>query len=267
MIKSFIKLNRELWEQRKVIVAMGKAEFKNEYVGSVLGVLWGIVKPFTMIIVYTIIFTNEVEGIPYYIWIIPGLFLWMFLSDSLVGGTGAIRRNAHLVKKVVFPVSILPAVKIFSVLISHLIFMVIALIIIVANGYAVGFWTLQIFYYLFASILLSLALTRLFAAMSVMAVDIIHFITTMMQILLWASPVLWGGNETGRPLLQTVLPFLKLNPYYYVIEGYRNSFFRPEARFYDDVGLMVGFWLFTFIVFLVGSYYYDKTRPYFADVL
>jgi len=267
MIKSFMKLNRELWDQRKVVVAMGKAEFKNEYVGSALGVLWGIIKPFTMIFVYTIVFTNEVSGMPYYIWLIPGLFLWMFLSDALVGGTTSIRSNAHLVKKVVFPVSILPAAKIFSVLINHIIFMVIAFIIVLSAGIPLGWGTLQIFYYLLASILLSIGLTRLLSAMAVIAVDVVHFITTIMQILLWVSPVLWAGNDTGKPMLQSILPFLKLNPYYYLIEGYRNSFFKPSAMFYDDGYMMVWFWVFTIVIFLLGSYYYDKNRPYFADVL
>jgi len=267
MIKSFIKLNRELWDQRKVIVAMGKAEFKNEYVGSALGIFWGIIKPFTMIAVYTIVFTNQVNGLPYYIWLIPGLFLWMFLSDELVGGTNAIRANAHLVKKVVFPISILPAVKIFSVLLNHIIFMIIAFVIIMFAGVPLAWGMLQIFYYLFASILVTIALTRLLSAMAVMAVDVVYFITTIMQILLWASPVLWSGYDTGKPMLQAILPILKLNPYYYVIEGYRNSFFNPSIRFYDDVNMMLWFWGFTFVIFLIGSYYYDKTRPYFADVL
>jgi len=267
MIKAFIKLNRELWEQRRVIVSMGKTEFKNEYVGSALGVLWGIIKPMTMIAVYTIVFTNQVDTIPYYIWVIPGLFLWIFLSDGLVGGTNAIRGNAHLVKKVVFPVSILPVIKIFSVLLNHLIFMMIAIVILFFAGVPLAWGTLQIVYYLIASIVLNVALTRLLAAMAVMAVDIVHLIATMMQLLLWASPVLWSGNATGRPVLESVLPFLKLNPYYYLIEGYRNSFFTPSIRFYDDVPLMVWFWGFTFVLFLIGSYYYKKTRPYFADVL
>jgi ABC-type polysaccharide/polyol phosphate export permease len=267
MIKSFMKLNRELWNERKVVLALGKAEFKNEYVGSALGVLWGIIKPFTMILVYTIVFTNDVDGVPYYIWLIPGLFLWMFLSDALVGGTNAIRGNAHLVKKVVFPVSILPAAKIFSILINHLIFMVIAFVIMFFARVPLGWGTLQIFYYLFASILLSIGLTRLLSAMAVIAVDVVHFITTIMQILLWVSPVLWGGNDAQKPMLQAILPFLKLNPYYYLIEGYRNSFFNPSVRFYDDVALMVWFWFFTVVIFLLGSYYYDKNRPYFADVL
>lgn len=267
MIKSFWQLNIELWNSRKIIFSMGKAEFRNEYVGSALGIIWGVLKPFMMVLVYSVVFTDKVADIPFFVWVIPGLFLWTFLSDSLVAGTSAIRGNGHLVKKVVFPISVLPAVKIVSNLMNHLIFMTFAVIILLLNGHGIHLATIQLFYYLIASVVFTLAITRLLSAMAVMSVDIVHFIMTIMQLLFWMSPVVWEAYSPNRPILKALLPLLKLNPYFYLLEGYRNSLFRADQWFWNDAGSLLYFWCVTLVIFLFGSYYYEKNRQEFADVL
>lgn len=266
MLKSFFHLNKELWTNRKIAFAMGKAEFKNEYVGSALGIVWGVLKPFMLVAVYSLVFQNQINGIPFVLWVIPGLFLWTFLSDSLVSGTTAIRGNSHLVKKVVFPVSILPLTKIISNLFNHLIFMVFAIIILVLNNYPLNIQMIQLVYYMFAAIVFTVGLTRLTSAMAVMSVDIIHFIVTVMQLLFWSSPVLWSPNSSMVGFASSVLPILKLNPYFYLLEGYRSCFF-SSTWFWENPKAMIYFWGVTALLYVVGSLYYAKNRKEFADVL
>ena len=265
-MKSFIKLNNELWTYRKMIISMGLTAFKVEYVGAAFGGIWGIIKPFVMVVIYSLVFSGTLnDGTPYYVWIIPGLFLWTYIADSLIDGTAAIRNNSHLVQKVVFPVSILPAIRIFKNLLNHGIFMAIALVILVISGVSIQFYTLQAFYYLFACTVLTIGLTRLFSAMAVMSVDIIHFISTFMQLLFWATPVVWGVDQP-REFLMRFLPLLKLNPYYYVVQGYRDSFF-VEGWFVQPLESTLYFWGITICIYIIGSIYFEKNRKEFADVL
>lgn len=266
MFKAFFQLNRELLKNRKIILSMGKADFKNEYAGSALGIIWGVIKPFILIAVYSFVFgAVKNNGIPFYIWVIPGLFLWTFLSDSLTGGTSAIRSNSHLVKKVVFPVSILPSTKIMTALLNHILFMCIALIIIVLSGQTLPPSIIQVVYYLFSSIIFTVFLTRLLSAMAVMSVDIVHFISTIMQILFWASPVLWSP-EMGARFSAKIVFFLQFNPYFYLVEGYRDSFFSGKW-FWEKPELTIYFWSVTLCIGLIGSLYYKRARSEFADVL
>lgn len=266
MFKSFLKLNKELWQNRKIVYAMGKTEFRNEYVGSALGIVWGVLKPFMMVVVYAIVFGGNLNsGIPFLAWLVPGLFFWTFLSDSLVAGTGAIRNSGHLVKKVVFPISILPSVKIFSNLLNHLIFMAFAIIIIIFLGQPLYIQSIQIVYYLFAGIVFTIGITRLLSAMAVMSVDIVHFIMTIMQLLFWASPVIWG-TMAPRNGIEKLMMVLRLNPYFYLLEGYRDSLF-SHKWFFQDPYAMLYFWGVTLVIYLLGSYYYQKNREEFADVL
>lgn len=266
MFKTFFQLNRELWQNRKIVFAMGKAEFKNEYAGSAFGIIWGILKPFMLVAVYSLVFTGaNRDGVPFLIWVVPGLFLWTFLSDSLVGGTSAIRGNGHLVKKVVFPISVLPSTKVVSHLLNHFLFMFFAFLIMFILKIPVHWQLIQLVYYLFASAVFTIALTRLLSAMAVMSVDILHFIGTIMQLLFWTSPVLWSPSNSVS-FTTKILPILKLNPYFYLIEGYRDSFFSTKW-FWQDTKLTIYFWAITLVIGLLGSYYYKRTRNEFADVL
>lgn len=265
-MKYFFQLNSELWKNRKIIFSMGKSEFRNEYAGSALGIIWGIFKPFMLVAVYSLVFSgSNRDGVPFLIWVVPGLFLWTFLSDSLLSGTSAIRGNSHLVKKVVFPVSILPSTKIINHLFNHFIFMSISFLLLALLKMPFHWQMLQLIYYLVASIIFTIVVTRLLSAMAVMSVDIMHFITTIMQLLFWTTPVLWSSSHAPA-FTQKVLPILKLNPYYYLVEGYRNSFFSLKW-FWEAPVATLYFWTITLILGIIGSYYYKRTRNEFADVL
>jgi len=271
MFKAMQQLNSELLKYLKIIISMGKKEFQNDYAGSALGMVWGVIKPFMMVFVYWFVFSigmrqgDIAENIPYIPWLIAGVFFWTFLSDSLVQGTGAIRNNSHLVKKVVFPVSILPSIRIFTNLLNHLIFMGLAIILMLFQGIQFNLYAIQTIYYLAAGVIFTVGVTRLLAAMAVMSVDILHFIQTIMQLLFWGTPVIWDPlTMSARSAL--LAQVVKINPYYYLVQGYRESLFF-NIGFWQQPGYTLYFWGVTLVIYLFGSYYYAKNRNEFADVL
>lgn len=271
MFKMFFKINRDIIVYRNTIIKMGLAEFRREYAGSAFGRIWSIFKPLVTVAVYGFVFgvisRGSIPALPgvksQAAWLVPGLFAWMFLSEGVIEGMLGIRSNAHLVKKVVFPVAILPNIKIFYKLINHVIFMGIALVFLMLLGQPIMWSSFQIFYYLFAAIMLLIAITRLLSAMAVISLDVVHFITTIMQLLMWLSPVVWGFTPT---MPEWMVFIAKLNPFTYVIDGYRNSLF-TNHMFFDDPVYMSYFWLFTLVIMLIGSAYYKKTYKEFSDVL
>lgn len=274
MFKAFFKINKEIWQYRETIFAIAKKEFKNEYTNSALGIVWSLIKPFVMIVAYWFAFTyglrsgaQEINGIqvPFVAWLIPGVFAWSFLSDTLIIGAMSIRGSAHLVKKVVFPISTLPAIKVQAQLLNHFIFLAISFVLLLILRINFTIYSVQILYYLFAAIMLSLAISRLTAALVVMSIDILHFIQTSMQLLFWFTPVIWPVSKLAgkSPVLVNLF---KLNPFFYIVEGYRTSLF-GNTWFWQQPVYMAYFWILTGLIFLFGSYYYEKNRPEFADVL
>lgn len=271
MFKMFFKINSDIIKYRRTIIKMGFAEFRREYAGSAFGRIWSIFKPLVTVAVYGLVFgiisRGAIPSLPgvksQAAWLVPGLFAWMFLSEGVTDGMMGIRGNAHLVKKVVFPIAILPNIKIFYKLINHMIFMMIALVFLIVIGQPIVWTAYQIFYYTFAGIILLIAIGRLLSAMAAMALDIVYFVNTIMQLLMWLSPVVWGFTANMSPWLVFLV---KLNPFTYVIDGYRSSLF-TNHMFFEDPLYMLYFWLITLLIMLIGSAYYNKTYKEFADVL
>lgn len=271
MFKMFFEINKAIFTHRKTILKMGFTEFKREYAGSAFGRIWSLFKPLVTVGVYGFVFSiisrGAIPALPgvksQAAWLVPGLFAWMFLSEGIIEGMMGIRGNAHLVKKVVFPVAVLPVIKVVYKLINHIIFMCIALLFLFCLGQPIAWTSFQLFYYLFAGIILLVAITRLLSAMAVISIDVVHFITTMMQLLMWLSPVVWGFTP-GMP--DWMVTIAKLNPLTYVIDGYRTSLFTTHM-FYEDPVYTLYFWVVTLIIMLLGSAYYKKTYKEFADVL
>ena len=109
-IKSVIKNRKLIWQ-------LGKNDFRNRFANTSLGTIWGFAQPFVFMITYVIVFqyilkTGSSGEYPYVVWFLPGMAMWMCLNDNIMGASGSIRSYAYLVKKVVFPVDIIPMITI-----------------------------------------------------------------------------------------------------------------------------------------------------------
>lgn len=110
-----------------------------------MGIVWAFVQPVITVLLYWFVFekalnagtqaTKEGINIPYVLWLITGLVPWFYFSDALSSVTNTLIDYSCLVKKVVFNISILPAVKIISALFVHLFFCVFMVVIFACYGY------------------------------------------------------------------------------------------------------------------------------------
>ena len=246
---------------------MVKKDFKNQYLGSFLGIFWAFFQPAVYIFVLWFIFAvgfrkARAGDFPFSLYLMSGMIVWLFFSDSLSTGARSILEKSYLVKKMVFRVSILPVVKILSSLTVHLIFIGLFFIVYIANGYLPDFYTLQIIYYLFATIVLLLGLAWISSALNIFIKDIGQIIGVIVKLGFWFTPIFWEITMFP-PKYQF---FLKLNPVYYLVNGYRDSLFY-KVWFWEHYKLTIYFWIFTLFVFAVGAIVFRRLRPHFADVL
>jgi lipopolysaccharide transport system permease protein/teichoic acid transport system permease protein len=190
------------------------------------------------------------------------LIPWFFISNALSSATNAITSNSFLVKKVAFRVSILPLVQISSAFIIHFVLILFLVSMFLIYGFTPSIYWLQIPYYMMCSVVLLLGISWMTSAVRVFIKDISNFIMVLLQIGFWATPIFWNVSMIS-PEHQWIL---KLNPAFYIIEGYRNSFINhiwfwetPNVTFY-----YVGITLFFFIL---GAIVFKRLRPHFGDVL
>ena len=267
MIKSLFYFIRLIFLQRDLIVTMAKREVRTQYVGSFLGLTWAFINPLVMILIFWVIFSvgfkvQPKNGVPFVVWLTAGMAAWFLFSDIINRSANAVISNAHLIKKTTFHSQILPVIKIASCLVNHLAFVILLLALIVFQKMPFSFYSLQFFYYLLCMIVLALGISWAVSALNVFIRDVGPIVSLLLQIGFWATPIFWDINIMPQKI-QTVI---KLNPMFYIVQGYRESFiyFSP---FWGHPYLTLYFWILTSLVFVIGAIIFKRLKPQFADVL
>ena len=170
IIKKILELPVELLHNRQLIWNLSKNDFKTKYAGSYLGIIWAFVQPVVTILVYWFVFqvgfrSQEVVNFPFVLYLTCGMVPWFFFQDALNGGTTALIEYSYLVKKVVFPVDIIPVISLTS---SSFIGLFLVLIAIVASS-IYGYFPnlLNVIYIVFAALCFIVAVTRFTSALSI----------------------------------------------------------------------------------------------------
>ncbi|NSL52041.1 ABC transporter permease [Bacillus sp. P2(2020)] len=260
---NFINLNR----MGRLVIELALKDLKLKYLGSFLGVFWAFFHPIIIIFVYWFVFqigfkSLPVDNFPFILWLIAGIVPWFFFSESIANSTMSIIENSFLVKKLVFPVSVLPLIKIVSAMFVHLFFIVVLIVIFAIYGYYPNQYTFQLFYYTFSNIIFVIGLSWITSSLNVFLKDVGQFVGMFLQLFFWITPIFWNLNIAPEKY-----HFLfKLNPIYYIVVGYRNSLIDYEW-FWEHPFLTIYFWGVTLVIFVFGYALFNRLRIHFPDVL
>lgn len=258
----------ELFSKRILIIELTKRDFRQKYLGSYLGMLWAFVHPTVYIAIVWFVFqvgfkSQPMGNFPFVLWMLCAITPWFFISESLQSATGSILENSFLVKKMVFSLGMLPLIKILSAMLIHLFFIAIIFIMFFAYGYPPSLYNLQVFYYLFASIMLLLGFSWLTSSLSLFLKDTGQIVAMLLQFAFWLTPIFWSP----KTLSDKTHNLIKLNPLYYIVEGYRESFIYKTWFWEKHYMLTLYFWCFTLFFFVLGAVVFRRLRPHFGDVL
>jgi lipopolysaccharide transport system permease protein/teichoic acid transport system permease protein len=188
---------------------------------------------------------------------------WFFFSECLSSATQSILDNSFLLKKVNFSVGMLPLVKILSALILHGFFLFVIVAMLILYRVPITLHCLQVFYYLFATVVLLLGLSWLTSSVIVFFRDMGQIVNMVVQFLFWMTPIFWSAKILPNKFLNMI----KLNPIYYIVEGYRESFVYHIWFWEGHYLLTLYFWTVTATSLVLGAVVFRKLRPHFADVL
>jgi len=257
----------QLYIKRKVIFELTKRDFKIKYTENYFGLTWAILEPLAMMLILWFIFSfirgaGEKDGVPFSVFLLSALVIFDFFNKALNQGTRSIRSFSFLIKHVNFRTAMLPIISIFSELIVHIIVLCIAITIFLFSGVEPSWYWIQIPYYLFAACFLLIGLTWLTAAIVLFVPDVFYIISITMRMLFFLTPIFWSVDMVPP----TIAVIVKLNPLYYLVEGYRKSLIYHEP-FWSDINTTISYWTIACIVFLIGIFVFKRLRPHFADVI
>jgi len=266
--KMFLTFLSELLKNRHIIIELTKSDFNKKYLGSYLGILWAFVHPMVYIFIVWFVFqvgfkSQPMNNFPFVLWMLTAIIPWFFFSECLQSATGSILENGFLVKKVAFSIGMLPLIKIFSALIIHFFFIAVIFIMFTIYGFSPSLYNLQVFYYLFSTIVLLLGVTWLTSSLSLFLKDTGQIVSMLLQFAFWLTPIFWSPKNVPTKILNLI----KLNPVYYIVEGYRESFIYKTWFWEKHYMLTLYFWCFTLFFFALGAIVFRRLRPHFGDVL
>ncbi|MDO5563750.1 MAG: ABC transporter permease [Eubacteriales bacterium] len=265
-----IELISTIYKERKMLIILAKDDFKKRFVGSYFGVLWMFIQPTVTVLIYTFIFqigfraTPPVSNVPYVIWLIPGIVPWFFFQEALVHETSSLLEYNFLVKKVVFKVELLPIIKLLSAILVHTCFVIIMLLVFLITKQHFSTNMLMIIYYSFCCGMFSLALGYFTSSIIVFFRDMMQIVGICIQFGIWLCPIMYDESMFIDKVPIVVL-LIKLNPFYYIVKGYRKAMIGDI--FNNELVLTIYFWFITIILFILGYKTFKKLRPHFADVI
>ncbi len=256
-----------VYDRRFLIREMAVRDISIQYVGSLLGFFWTFLNPLIMIFILWVVFSvgfkvTPLSHAPFVVWLTAGMAIWITFTQIISGSTGVIVNNPHLVKKVVFPVGILPVTKLASACITHLVFLLVLVGLMLLYGMPVSLYWFQIVYYFAAMSALALGLSWMFSSIQVFVRDMSQIVGVMLQFGFWATPIFWDLGMMPERLRW----IFQLNPMFYVVQGYRDSFIE-FIPFWQHPGMTIYFWGSTALIVAAGATVFTRLRPHFADVL
>jgi lipopolysaccharide transport system permease protein len=268
---SLVALAKSLWRNRQLIVQMTKREVVGRYKGSAMGLAWSFFNPVFMLVVYTFVFSEVFKSrwggvggddskTQFAVILFAGMIVLSLFSEVLNRAPGLILSNVNYVKKVVFPIEILPVIAMGAALFHCLISLgVLLAAFTIFNGYlhpTVVFMPLV----LLPLIILALGLAWMLASLGVFLRDVGQTIGLITTVLMFLSPVFFP--ITAVP--ERFRPIMMANPLTFIIEQAREVLIWGHLP--DWIGLGIYTIVATFIAW-AGYAWFQKTRKGFADVL
>lgn len=260
---------KEIIKHRELLFQLTKREIATRYKGSHLGLIWFIAQPLLMLVVYTFVFSvvfkarwgaTEASNLEYSLILFSGITTYNLFSDIISRAPNLITSNTNYVKKVVFPLELLPVVTLLSSLFFSAISYIILLVFIFIMNGSLNWTTVMLPIIILPLCFLSLGLSWIISSLGVFFRDISHLVGVLLTALMFLSPVFYPVTSVPENM-RFIYSF---NPLSYVIEEVRNILL---VGTFPDIGqIMLGL-LISIIILIIGYRWFVKTKRGFSDVL
>lgn len=258
-----------IWRRRSLIWQLASRDVESRYRSSVLGVGWAIALPVAMFAVYLFVFTTVLRAhwetptgsqTEVALFLFSGLILFTLFSETVNRAPYLIAEAPHFVKKVVFPLEILPVVALISAMLPLVIGIGILLGAMLATGAGLP-WTAIYLPLLVAPIaLLALGLSWLLSAMSVYLPDLRHVVGVVVTMLMFLTPIFYPATALPPHLAWISV----INPIAWTIEAAKDVLFWGHVLDWRGYGEVMGA---AALIAWLGYGFFMASKRGFADVM
>ncbi len=255
---------REMWRFRELLYFLAWRNIKIKYKQTALGVVWAVVQPLLAMIVFSVIFGRLAkmpsDGIPYPLFVLIGLLPWNYFAGVLGMATNSLVAESNLITKIYFPRLLIPASDALSMLLDFFITFLVLGILLIYYGITPGSGLLLVPLLVLITLMNALGFGLWFSALNVRYRDIQYIIPFLIQIWMFATPVIYPKSLIGGHYGWVLL----LNPMGGVIEAFRPALMGhlPIPWVSLAVSTFTGF-----LVFAGGLLYFRRVERHFADVV
>lgn len=265
-MKSFFTVLREQISSMYLIGRLSLFELKSSNNNNYLGMLWELINPTIQLAIYWFVFGfgirggEDVNGIPFVYWLLSGMSVWFFVNQSLLEGSKSIYTRINFISKMSFPMSVIPTYVIVSKFYSHLMLVGLITVVLQFTGFVISPFFIQLPYFMFGTLMLLVAVSLITSTLATIVRDVQMIVTSIVRMLLYLTPLLWVPTGFIKKVMM-------INPFYYLVEGYRASLLGVSWYAAENMELTLYFWGLVLVLLIIGSALHVKFRNHFVDYM
>jgi lipopolysaccharide transport system permease protein len=251
---------KDLWAHRELLYFLTWRDVKVRYKQTLLGATWALLQPLLLMLIFTFVFGRLVGvksgGVPYPLFAYAGLLPWTFFANAVTNSGNSLVGNTNLIKKVYFPRIIIPTAAVAAGLVDLAIGFLLLIVLMFYYGAGLHSSVLLLPLLILLLTLLGLGVGMWMSALNVKYRDVRYALPFLIQVWLFASPVIYPVPQRWRWLLA-------LNPMTGIVQGFRAAFFGQPV---DWVTLALSA-VITLLVLVFSTFTFSRMERSFADVI
>ncbi len=260
---------RNLLAHRYLIAQMTQREVLQRYRGSMLGIVWSFILPLVMLAVYMFVFSvvfktrwglEQENDLQFGVILFSGLIVHALFTECLTRAPGLITSNVQLVKKVVFPLEILPLITLCSALFHFVVSLIVLVVFMLIAGFTIPSTAILVPIVLAPLVLLTLGMNWFLASLGVYLRDVSQMVGVVATILLFMSPIFFPISR----IPEKWQVFIYMNPLTTIVIELRKVLMWGELPDWQSLGI---YSLVGLLSLLFGYWWFGRTRRGFADVI
>ena len=267
---------KELLKYRQLIITLVSRELKARYRGTVFGFLWSFLNPLLLMSVYAIVFgvilpgsSGRIEGISivgidYAIFLFTGLLPWLWFNSSILECANVLFVHGNLIKKIQFPIEVLPIMVVITNLIHFILGVPILILLILILGKTINitFWVFFFPVAVMVQLVFTMGLSFLVSALTVHFRDLKDILANLLTLWFFATPIIYPFAAESIQSKKPLVIALSLNPMTHIVEAYHYTFVFGSLPHWKKLPVT---FLFGVICFYLGYLIFDKLRDTFVE--
>lgn len=267
---------KELYKHRQLIITLVTRELKARYRGTAFGFVWSFLNPLLLLTVYSIVFgvilpgssgrveNAELVGIDYAIFLFTGLLPWLWFNASVLESANVLFIHGNLIKKIRFPVEVLPIMVVFTNLVHFVLGVPILILMILFLGKTISlsFWLFFFPIAVLVQFVFTMGFGFLVAALTVHFRDLKDILANLLTLWFFATPIIYALGSEAIQKNKTFVFLLSLNPMTHIIEAYHYTFVFGQLPHWKKLPVT---FLAGLILFYLGYLLFDKLRDTFVE--